>query len=166
MVERLLYTLDLMEDWIEELDPDPDLLGCIAEYEHGRGGCTMTEICQGLGEEYHQMAKDQDKIRWQQFMEGVVSYQMRQIQQQYHSHFGTKTSPDWWAKGLVLKLLKATHGQWLYCNVPIHDKKSGSLATAWKEAIQREIKEQMDVEAAGLLDEDHLMMEVNLNPES
>jgi hypothetical protein len=51
--------------------------------------------------------------------------------------------------------------------VQIHNKKSaGSLATARKEAIQREIKEQMDLGAAGLLDEDHWMIEVNLDPES
>ncbi len=45
-------------------------------------------------------------------------------------------------------------------------KKSGSLATAQKEAIQREVEQQMDLGAAGLLDEDHWMMEVNLDPES
>jgi hypothetical protein len=112
------------------------------------------------------MAKDQDKIGWQQCMEGMISHQMRQTQQQHHIHFGTKTSPEQWAKGLVLKLLKATHGQWLYCNLQIHNKKSGSLATTQKEAIQKEIKEQMDLRAAGLLDEDLWMMEVNLNPES
>jgi hypothetical protein len=60
----LRHTFDLMEDWLEDLDTDPNLLDCIAEYAHGRGGCTMMEICHSLGEEYHQMAKDQDKIGW------------------------------------------------------------------------------------------------------
>jgi hypothetical protein len=69
-------------------------------------------------------------------MEGMITHQMWQIQQQYHIHFGTKTSPEQWAKGFLQKLLEATHGQWLYCNVQIHDIKSGSLATARKEAIQ------------------------------
>jgi hypothetical protein len=98
-------------------------------------------------------------------MEGMISHQMRQIQQQYHTHFGTKTSPEWWGKGLVLKLLEVTHRQCLYCNMQIHNETSGSLATARKEAIQREIEEQMELGAAGLLEEDHWMMEINLDPE-
>jgi hypothetical protein len=65
---------------------------------------------------------------------------------------------EWWAKGLILKLLEATHGQWLYWNVQIHSKVSGTTATLWKEAIQRKIKEQMELRAAELLEEDHWMM--------
>jgi hypothetical protein len=52
-VHTLWHTLDLLEDWLEESDTDPNLLDCIAEYAHCHSGCTMTEICHGLGEEYH-----------------------------------------------------------------------------------------------------------------
>jgi hypothetical protein len=61
-----------------------------------------------------------------------------------------------------LKLLEATHGQWLYQNVQIHDAVSGTQVTIRKEAIQKEIKEQMELGEAGLLEEDNWMLEVNL----
>jgi hypothetical protein len=48
-VEVLKLTLDLAESWLEGMDTDPDLLDCILEYAHGRGGRTMESICEGLG---------------------------------------------------------------------------------------------------------------------
>jgi len=47
--------------------------------------------------------------------------------------------------------------------IQIHGAVSGTQATLRKEAIQREIEEQMKLGKAGLLEEDHsVMMEVNL----
>ena len=165
-VETLKHTINLMESWLEDANTDPDLLDCIAEYAHGRGGRSMLEICTGLGEEYTIMAREQDEIGWRRFTEGMISRQMRQIQLKHHMHYGTRVTPIRWAKGLVLKLLEATHGQWLYRNVQIHDEVSETLATIRKEDIQRQIEEQMELGAAGLLEEDHWMMEVNLDPEA
>jgi hypothetical protein len=70
-----------MEDWLEVVDTDPDLLNCISEYAYGRDNCTMTDICQGLGTDFMQMAPDQDAIGWQQFIEGMICTWMREIQQ-------------------------------------------------------------------------------------
>jgi hypothetical protein len=95
-------------------------------------------------------------------MKGMISIRMRDIQRQYHISEGTRTSPERWAQGLILKLLEATHGQWLYCNVQIHDVVSGTQATIRKEAIQKEIEEQMEMGEAGLLEEDNWMLEENL----
>ncbi len=61
-----------MEAWMEEVDTDPNLLDCIAEYAYARGGRTMMEICDGLGERYLQMAREQDAIGWRRFMEGMI----------------------------------------------------------------------------------------------
>jgi hypothetical protein len=95
-------------------------------------------------------------------MEGMISIQMREIQCQYHISEGTHTSPEQWAQGLILKVLEATHGQWLYRNVQIHDVVSGTQATIRKEAIQKEIEEQMELGEADLLEEDNWMLEVKL----
>jgi hypothetical protein len=34
-VETFKHTLDLMEEWLEDAETDPNLLDCIAEYAHG-----------------------------------------------------------------------------------------------------------------------------------
>jgi hypothetical protein len=46
-----------------------------------------------------------------------------------------------------------THGQWLYWNVQVHSKVTGTLATLRKEEIQMEIEGQQALGTAGLLDE-------------
>ncbi len=83
------------------------------------------------------------------------------IQYDYHHMQGTCT-PKCWARGLIRKLLEATHGQWIYWNIQIHDSVAGTQATLRKEAIQEEIEEQMELGEAGLLEEDRWMLEVNL----
>ncbi len=63
---------------------------------------------------------------------------------------------------MVLKQLEATHGQWIYRNVQIHNSVAGTQVTLWKEEMQQKIEEQMELGKAGLLEEDHWMVEVNL----
>jgi hypothetical protein len=58
--------------------------------------------------------------------------------------------------------MEATHGQWLYRNVQIHDEVVGTQTTLMKEAIQIEIGEQLETGGNGLFEEDQLMIEVNL----
>jgi hypothetical protein len=41
-----------------DVDTDPDLLDCIMEYAHGRGGKTMESICVGLGLQFLLMARE------------------------------------------------------------------------------------------------------------
>jgi hypothetical protein len=72
------------------------------------------------------------------------------------------TNVNWWMQGLILKLLKATHGQWIYRNPQIHDAATDTHVTLRKEAIQHKIKEQMQLGEPDLLEEDLEMMEVNL----
>jgi hypothetical protein len=161
-VKTLKHAIDLMEEWLCKGDTNPNLSDCIAEYTYGRGGCTMVEICHGLGDHFQKVARDQDTIGWRRLMEGMICKRMREIQSLYHFREGTLLSPKQWAQGLILKLLKATHGQWIYRNIQIHDLVAGTQAPLPKEAIQREIEGQMELGMAGLLKEDHWMMEVNL----
>ena len=161
-VEALKLTLDIAESWLADMDTEPDLLDCIMEYAHARGGRLMEEICEGLGPQFQRMAKEQDAIGWRRFMEGMISREMRTIQYEFIQRQGSRLSSTKWAKGLILKLLETTHGQWIYRNVQIHDNVSGTQATLRKEAVLKEIEEQMELGDAGLLKEDHWMLEVNL----
>jgi hypothetical protein len=161
-VETLKHTIDLLEQWLSKGDTDPGLLDCIAEYPYGRGGRTMVDICQGLGEDFQKMVWEQDAIGWQQFMKGMISRRMRGIQSLHHLREVTHLSPKQWAQGLILKLLEATHGQWMYRKIHIHNSVVGMQANLRKEAIQWEIESQMELGTVGLLKEDHWMMEVNL----
>ena len=57
---------------------------------------------------------------------------------------GSNITPELWARGLVIKLLETTHGQWIYRCVQTHNLISGTIAMARKEAIQKEIEAQQE----------------------
>jgi hypothetical protein len=63
---------------------------------------------------------------------------------------------------VVVKLLEATHGQWLYRCIQVHDRTQGTLATLQKEELQKEIEAQQEMGYGGLLEEDQYLAEVNL----
>jgi hypothetical protein len=96
-VETLHHMLSIMEEWMWEADTDPDLQECITEYTHGRGALTMQEICWGRGELFLQMAREQDEMGWRQFMEGMISRRMRDIQRLYRIQSGAGVSSERWA---------------------------------------------------------------------
>ncbi len=143
------------------VDTDPDLRKCIVEYAKGRGTITMSEICWNMDAQFWKIA-DQDEISRQWFMEGMVSKGFREIQTTYSAINGSNVSPKQWTTGVVVKLLEATHGQWLYRCIQVHDRTQGTLAMLRKEELQKEIKAQQEMGYGGLLEEDQYLAEVNL----
>jgi hypothetical protein len=146
-VETLLKSIDMLNDWLEEVDTDSHLRACIIKFAKGRGSKSMTEICRrrGLGQRYRKMAEEQDAIGWRRFMEGMISRKLREIQTEYSIIEGSDISPTLWARGLVIKLLEATQGQWIYRCIQTHDNISVTIATAQKEKIQKEIEAQQEM---------------------
>ncbi len=121
----------------------------------------MTEICWDKAQQYRLMVTDQDDIRWQWFMEGMIYRQAWDVQDAYSSVEGSNISSCQWAQGLVVKLLETTHGQWLYWSVQVHDKVAGTCIIACKEEIQHEIERQLELGTEDLLDVDQYLAEVN-----
>ena len=96
-------------------------------------------------------------------MEGMISKEILPLQERFVEAGGCKLTLDVWAQGLVTKLLEATHGQWLYRNVQVHDTTSGVEASARKEEIQRFIEDQLDLGGEGLDEHDKFLLEINLD---
>jgi hypothetical protein len=68
----MMHSIDLLEQWLVEVDTDPDLSECLVEYAKGRGGLSMMEICRGMDNRYPRVAEEQDAIGWRRFMEGMI----------------------------------------------------------------------------------------------
>ncbi len=75
-VETLLQSIDLIDDWMMEVNTDPMLWRCITEYAAGRGNVSMLDIVLGMDGHYQNMATSQDTIGWRRFMEGMVAKEM------------------------------------------------------------------------------------------
>lgn len=46
-----------------------------------------------------------------------------------------------WSQGLITKLLVATHSQWLYRNIHVHNSITGTLVTTRKEELEQFIED-------------------------
>ena len=73
-------------------------------------------------------------------MEGVVSKEAVQIQSDWADIGGSSLTTDDWTKGLTVKRLEVTHGQWLYRNMQVHDAVCGSEDAQRKEEVQQLIE--------------------------
>jgi hypothetical protein len=163
-VKALHATISLMDQWMKQNNTDPDLRDCIYEYATGRGRLSMEEICMenDYDDRYKAMARSQDSIGWRRFMEGMVCKEIRVIQSSYSSGTGLHCNTAIWGRDLVTRLLEVTHGQWLYRNIQVHDRLSGTLATQRKEELQMEIERQQELGTESLLEEDCYLAECNL----
>ena len=88
----------------------------------------MTDAIHGTGRRYSKLVLSQDLIGWRNFMDGVISKEILVIQQEYldlRGDRGTPTTPTSWYKGLIVRLIEITHGQWLHQNVHVHDNITG-----------------------------------------
>jgi hypothetical protein len=71
------------------MDKAPVPRAYIVDFCQGRGYRTMREIVDMQSDVYHLMAKSQDEIGWQRFMEGMVSRRIIDIQREYFALHGT-----------------------------------------------------------------------------
>jgi hypothetical protein len=164
-VETFISSIDLLDQWLDNEDTDPELRMCITEYAHGRGSASMYDICieNDLDQSFISMAQEQDSIGWRRFMEGMVCSGMRRIQADFAETVVSNRFVTKWSCGLIIKLLEATHGQWLYRCVQTHDTVSGTVATMRKEQLQIEIERQQELGIGEKWErEDQFLAEVNL----
>ena len=96
-------------------------------------------------------------------MEGMISRELVEIQKYALIESESRMSVETWAKGLVIKLLEITHGQWLYRNVVVHDKTTGDLASRRKEEIRDALEEQLVLGEEELAEEDRFLLKINLD---
>ena len=161
-VAALLRSIELLDDWLDRTGTDKFLRRCLVQFAKGRGGQTMLQITCSMSQAYRRLASSQDEIGWRRFMEGMISKEMLSIQQRHLILTGSTWTIAAWAKGLVVKLLETTHGQWLYRNVHVHDTITGTHAIRRKETIRQEIQMQLDMGGEGMAEEDKYLLEINL----
>ncbi len=161
-VAALNRTIDLLDSWLKKVGMDNSLRQCLVNYAKMRGGGSMAHLAWGKGARFERLARSMDEIGWRRYIEGMVSTEILAIQSDFVNFGRCSLSLDVWAKGLVMKLLEITHGQWLYRNVQVHDAASGLKAVEKKEELQREIEHQILLGGTGLDEQDRYLLEINV----
>ena len=161
-VETLLGTIDFLDICMKKIGTDEGLQNCLVRYAKGRGKITMKDIVGNISHRLYSLAQSQDLIGWRRFMEGMISKEIMGIQKSYLALGSYHLSIERWTIDLITKLLKVTHGKWIYRNVHVHDSISGTTATLCKEEIHMDIEKQQELDADSLEEGDKYLMEINL----
>jgi hypothetical protein len=74
----------------------------------------MASAMQNAPPQFQALGHLQDVIRWRRFLEGMISKEIVDLQQQFYAVNSYQMSLDKWSTGLITRLLEITHGQWLY----------------------------------------------------
>jgi hypothetical protein len=67
-VEVFMQSLLALEQWLNNVDTDPELSDCIVEYVQRGGQESMDEIVQEVPGRLNAMGQSQDKIGWRRFL--------------------------------------------------------------------------------------------------
>ncbi len=95
-------------------------------------------------------------------MEGMLSKKLECIQGDYHANTGESIAGLAWAKQHLVRLLEVTHGQWIYRNIQVRDEQQETIRTQEKEALQRDIEEELRFGFDGFLDMDKSLADATL----
>jgi hypothetical protein len=107
------------------------------------------------------LAVSQDKIGWQNFMEGCISTHFYFIQHYHLALLGSYLNGSDWTKSLISKLPHITHLQWIYQNFALHDKLCRYLHKKKLDDIRMTIKELSDMDPEEVPEESKFLLEIN-----
>ena len=96
-------------------------------------------------------------------MMGMLSKQMATAQSVYLLQHQSARPVSKWLLGLITQLLQVTHCQWIYRCVLVHDRSTGTLVSAHKGELMKEIAYQLELGAEGLAEDDRFLLECNFD---
>jgi hypothetical protein len=156
---------DELNLWLGANKTHPDLKSLLLRYTRGRGtvSCLECAVSLDLPPHLHDLARSQDVIGWDSYMMGMLSTQMAAVQSVYLLQHHSTLPVSNWLSGLITQLLQVTHCQWIYRCVLVHDQATGTLISAHKEELLKEIEHQLGLGDEGLTEEDRFLLECNFD---
>jgi hypothetical protein len=154
-----------VERWLEKHDTPPDLAHLLTNYLCGQGTTTCLECTTRLSLPpiYVTFAKLQDIIGWDGCIMGMVSQELLPLYSTISHTSNLASSAMRWISGLINQLLQVTHTQWIYHCVLVHDRATGTLISAHKEDLLKEIEHQLSLGPDGLDEQDQFLFECNFD---
>ncbi len=107
------------------------------------------------------LAALQDIIGWDNFAMGMFSKKFLQIQSTHLSQCNSECTAKKWISGFITQLLQVMRSQWIHRCVLVHDWTTGTLISAHKDKLLKEIDHQLTLGPEGLAEEDRFLLECN-----
>jgi hypothetical protein len=146
-------------------DTHLNLVQLLKEYMQGRGEttCLKCSIILNLSPIYQDFAASQDIIGWDEFVMGMVSHKLLPLQSAISLNSKFSSNAMRWISGLITHLLQVTHTQWIYQCVLVHDRTTGTLLSAHKEELLKEVEYQLSLGPDRLDEQNCFLLECNFD---
>jgi hypothetical protein len=148
--------------WLSDIGANPELTQVLANFLLTRGSMLHLGRALHTPPEYHDLIASLETIGWRHTMEGKISKELTRLPREDLMDRSCVLSPSQLVQELIKRLIEASHGQWIYRNLIMHDHVSGHVITRDKEEIVSEIERQKDLGGEGLDLQDQWMAEVHL----
>ncbi len=137
----------------------------LLRYLCGRGMTSCLEYANNLDlpPTFREYTAAQDAIGWDNFVMGMTSHKLLTIQSAHFHTAGKAYLATRWITGLITQLLQVMHTQWIYCCMLVYDRTTGTMITAHKADLLKEIEHQLTLGPEGLAEEDQFLLECNFD---
>jgi hypothetical protein len=154
-----------LELWLRDNKTHPDVQALLLEYTRRQGKATCLECANDLELPplMQDLARSQDIIGWDLFMMGMVSKKTAEVQSAHFLQYHHSRPVSKWISGLITQLLQITHSQWICRCVLVHDRSTGTLVSAHKEELMKEIAHQLEMGDEGLAENNKFLLECNFD---
>ena len=102
-----------------------------------------------------------DKLGWDIFVKGRLFRQLVVIQSQHLKSVDTYLTAESWIIGLMERLLRLTHRQWLMRNAKVHFKRSDGCTIAQHERILSRVHDLLCTDPLDLEEEDRYLLDAD-----
>ncbi len=160
-----IQSIQEVDWWMSAQDIHPNLWRLLTEYMQGRGETTCLEcsISLNLPPIFQDFASSQDVIGWDGFAMGMISIKLLPLQSAVSLTNTPSSTSMRWISGLITHHLQVTHSQWIYRCVLVHDRTTGTIISAHKEELLKEIECQLNLGPDGLDEQDCFLLECNFD---
>ena len=157
-VEMLKYSVHEVLEILVEGGADIELLDLVETYLLAQGTCTMESCLSQPHSSYKSLARMQDRLGWDCFVEGRISKAFLQIMKPCLREVGRR-SVDQWGKEFVKSLLLLTHKQWLYRNARKHIRLMDGMTEAEHLEVFARVEELIQLDPSELLPKHRYLLE-------
>jgi len=98
-----------------------------------------------------------DQLGWDSFLEGRICCKWVELRHQKIEATNLRTTTDFWARGLMRRLLQLIHVQWIYRNHTVHFKYEG-LTSTQHDTIISQMEDLLDTDPEALLPEHRALL--------
>ena len=150
-----------LETWLRSQRTGRQLTNLITSYLRARSSHTLSSLLPP-NSPFTLLARFHDRLGWDNFLEGRISslwVEMRHLEVEADN---LRTTAEYWARGLIRRLVQITHRQWIYRNSAVHLKVRGSLSQPQHEKLMDTIEDYLHVDPMSLLPEDRRLLTVDL----